>query len=177
MGENQRVRLTKKLLQDSLINLMGEKNIYKISIKEICENAGINRSTFYKHYNTEFDLLKDIENDCLDTIEKCIKTDNAEETMIRLLNYVIENIEVFHMFLDDTPGNEFYERLITLAFEKLSYDRRLNASKAKGEQEYLHTFILFGALATIKKWINKSRRETPEELNRILMTILDKMMD
>ena len=48
MKDNQRVRLTKRLLQDSLIELMKTKTIYKISIKEICELAEVNRSTFYK---------------------------------------------------------------------------------------------------------------------------------
>jgi AcrR family transcriptional regulator len=65
MKENQRVRLTKKMLQDSLIWLLPNKSIHKISVREICDNAEINRSTFYKYYGSQYDLLKDMENEVL----------------------------------------------------------------------------------------------------------------
>ena len=50
-NENQRIKLTKRLLKESLLKLLTEKNIKKISVSELCQTAGINRSTFYNHYN------------------------------------------------------------------------------------------------------------------------------
>ena len=44
--ENQRVMLTKQLLKESLIYLMKKKEIQKVSVSELCHNAGINRVTF-----------------------------------------------------------------------------------------------------------------------------------
>ena len=55
--ENQRVKLTRQLLQNSLIELMQEKPIAKTTIKEICETADINRSTFYLYYADQYALL------------------------------------------------------------------------------------------------------------------------
>ena len=55
--ENQRVYLSKKLLENALINLLKQKSLYKISIRELCEVASINRSTFYKYFSSQFDLL------------------------------------------------------------------------------------------------------------------------
>ena len=62
MGEkqNQRVALTKRLLQESLLQLMKEKNIQNISVKELCEASGINRSTFYKHYVDKYALTESL---------------------------------------------------------------------------------------------------------------------
>ena len=55
---DQRVRLTRNLLKNALVQLMQEQHIAKISIRAICEVAGINRSTFYVHYTDQYDLLK-----------------------------------------------------------------------------------------------------------------------
>ena len=49
--ENQRVYLSKKLLENALISLLKQKSLYKISIRELCEVASINRSTFYKYFS------------------------------------------------------------------------------------------------------------------------------
>ena len=49
--DNQRVRLTKRLLRESLIKLLGKQTIYDITVSQLCEDAEINRSTFYKYYN------------------------------------------------------------------------------------------------------------------------------
>ena len=58
--ENQRIMLTKRLVQDALIILLRTTDISKISIRELCEKAGINRTTFYNHYGSQYDVLKDI---------------------------------------------------------------------------------------------------------------------
>jgi AcrR family transcriptional regulator len=60
---DRRVKYTKKVLKESLVEILEKKNIDKITIKEICEKADINRSTFYTHYYDQYDLLHQIENE------------------------------------------------------------------------------------------------------------------
>ena len=67
--ENQRIRLSKKMLKDSLIRLLREKNIQQITIQEICQEAQINRTTFYKYYGSQYELLDDIERDVFRELE------------------------------------------------------------------------------------------------------------
>ena len=47
---DRRVEMTKRLLKKSLIELLKNESIEKISIRNLCQNADVNRSTFYKHY-------------------------------------------------------------------------------------------------------------------------------
>ena len=61
--ENQRVALSKRMLKEGLIKLLNKKNISKISINELCEIAEINRTTFYRHYQTPHDVLLEVEYD------------------------------------------------------------------------------------------------------------------
>lgn len=59
--ENRRTQMTKRMLKDSLLELLEHQDIQKISIRALCELADINRSTFYKYYASQYDLLKDME--------------------------------------------------------------------------------------------------------------------
>ena len=58
---NQRTRLSKILLKNALMDLLGEKgSVAKISVRELCERADLNRSTFYAHYSEPKELLEQI---------------------------------------------------------------------------------------------------------------------
>lgn len=68
MKEDKRKRLSVELLKRALIELLLKKDISKISIKELCETAGINRSTFYTYYDTQYFLLEEIEDEVLNEL-------------------------------------------------------------------------------------------------------------
>ncbi len=71
---DRRVRYTKMVIKQSFIKLLKQKSISKISIKEICEDADINRATFYSHYKNQYDLLKQIENETINDINQYLSS-------------------------------------------------------------------------------------------------------
>ena len=70
--ENQRIRLSKTLLKNALVHLLQKKPLNKISVLEICETAQINRTTFYKYYGSQTDLLNEIESDFLAQLDESL---------------------------------------------------------------------------------------------------------
>jgi AcrR family transcriptional regulator len=56
-SEDLRVRRTRQLIADALIDLTTEKGFAAVSVRDLCQRAGINRATFYRHYQDKFDLL------------------------------------------------------------------------------------------------------------------------
>lgn len=60
---NQRTKLTKQIIKQSFFALLKEKPISKITVTKICEESGINRTTFCKCYLDVWDLLNQIESD------------------------------------------------------------------------------------------------------------------
>lgn len=52
--------MTKRLIQDALVELLREKPLGKVSVSELCARADVNRTTFYKHYATQHDVLREI---------------------------------------------------------------------------------------------------------------------
>ena len=90
-----RIIKTQNLLYASLIKLMKDKSFEEIKVADICNEAYINRSTFYSHYNDKYELLVDfineLKNNLLSSLEKnehIVNTKDYYIEMIHLLFYI-----------------------------------------------------------------------------------------
>lgn len=86
--EDMRTKRTKKALKQAIIKLMMNESIEKISVTDICEEAEINRVTFYSHYKDKFDLLHELLSDITKTID-------AENKKYYLINKTGDQIRDF----------------------------------------------------------------------------------
>ena len=86
--ENQRIALTKKLLQEGLLRLLEVKTLDKISVTELCREAGINRATFYNHYDPPQGLLTEQEQQMKQEMELLVSKPSSKDDMIRQLEAI-----------------------------------------------------------------------------------------
>ena len=166
MEENQRVRITKKILRQSLISILELKSIHQISVRELCNKAEINRTTFYRHYAGPNDLLKDIERSVIDEIENCIPDNEYDslEKFTRMLQYYEENVSLIRLLLNNTTDPEFPLELINHRGIQDALKNSINKSRDENTIEYLYDFIYNGCISIVAKWLNKERREPPEQI-------------
>lgn len=181
MQENQRIRLTKQLLRESLIDLLTEKSIQRISVREICEKAQINRTTFYKYYGSPYDLLNDIENTVLGQIETYL---NEEENramddagrLTQIITFLDENLALCRLLVNSTVDSQFAERLLMLPrIQRLLGDQLIEGYRNE-EIEYMYQFVVNGGFSMIRTWINKSTREAPEKITALLLNSVGKIL-
>ena len=78
--ENQRVMLTRRLIREGLMELLKTESIHKISVRALCEGAGINRSTFYRYYGSQYDVLAEMEEQVLGDVGLCCSRRPAPRT-------------------------------------------------------------------------------------------------
>ncbi|MBD5129955.1 MAG: TetR/AcrR family transcriptional regulator [Ruminococcaceae bacterium] len=76
MSGDLRVVKTRRVIRNTLFELMGEKPLSKITISEICARAEINRKTFYRHYRAVGDVIEELENEILGEISAIMRTGN-----------------------------------------------------------------------------------------------------
>ena len=74
MKTDARVKYTRMVLKKALLELMQHKPVNKITVKEICERAELNRATFYAHYSDCFDLLESIEEELFGQFERSMQS-------------------------------------------------------------------------------------------------------
>lgn len=68
-----RVRYTQRVLKESFLSLLREKPVNKITVKEVCELAELNRATFYAHYSDCFALMESIERELLGAFRQSLR--------------------------------------------------------------------------------------------------------
>lgn len=85
--ENQRIRISKTMLKNGLLKLLKEKTLNQITVYELCQVSQINRTTFYKYYGSQEELLNEIETDFLKQLDDDLKhiiTKNADALQLHL---------------------------------------------------------------------------------------------
>jgi AcrR family transcriptional regulator len=160
-----RVRFTKAVLKDSLIRLMETKSILSISIKQICEAAGISRSTFYAHYKDQYDLLEQIEEETLVEFDKLLTKyepinimPNVREltAMIQdVLLYIASDVNSIRVFMSENGESSFQRKIIRFFTELMQryYLKSQNASLLDEKAlKYYSIFVRDGAIAIMQEW-------------------------
>ncbi|MBS7526886.1 TetR/AcrR family transcriptional regulator C-terminal domain-containing protein [Fusibacter paucivorans] len=184
--ENQRVRLTKRLLKDSLMAMLKTESIYAISIRELCENAGINRSTFYKHYGSQFEVLAEMEKEVLMGIEAELtdkknalkdRSSTSQDNLTRIIQFIDQNLELFKMLVNSNVDPEFPVKLLYLPIIKAQLENLMPENHAKVDPNYYYDFIVYGGYSILQRWINKEQREAPEEMARTMLQIFNNLID
>jgi AcrR family transcriptional regulator len=186
MKDNQRIRITKKMLRESLIAFLEKKSIQNISVRELCDNAEINRTTFYKYYGSQFDLLRDIETEFIGQIENCLAgehspplqmgpetpSDTSDLRLTQMLAFIEDNLALCRILLNNNVDPEFPEKLMNLPHIKAFIAEAARGQYDQSELEYLYGFIATGGQEIIKNWISKEQRESPEQLALFIQRII-----
>ena len=79
-----RKRYTQMVLKQSFLKLLKEKPVNRITVKEVCALAQLNRATFYAHYSDCFALMESIENELIDAFEKSLRYVNLFDVTMEL---------------------------------------------------------------------------------------------
>lgn len=169
--ENQRVMLTKTLLKNSLTELLKEKSIYKVSIRELCEKAEINRSTFYKYYDSQFDLLTEMEDDIISLVVKSLPGSVAKDdhSLCVVLQYLEDNLELSRLLINNNIDPQFPEKIFGLPQVRRLVTSTLGNKYTESEYEYVSNFLTYGAYQIIRIWINKDDREPTDEIVSLII--------
>ncbi len=175
---DRRVKYTTLLLKESLIKLMKNYSISKISVKMLCEDADINRSTFYAHYNDQFDLLRQLEQEVITEFENYIDmhtmTDPVDTVAIlkQLLEYAAKNVDLFRVLLSENGDSEFQRDILSLAQRQIISNLKSDQSLDPRTSEYLQRFIIAGALEILQKWIQDGTVESTQQMAELLSKLL-----
>lgn len=171
--EDRRVKMTKLFLKESLIDLLEEKSIFKITIKEICQRADVNRATFYAHYSDQHKLLESIEEEYIEKIlndmnQDKMNPDNAYPLVIDILLFIYDNKKMSRILLSDRGDLFFQKRIMGLV-----YDNILDQMKDIKAQDYdkaalISSFVISGCIGIIQKWFENDLKSTPEEVGKVI---------
>jgi len=175
---DRRVKYTKMVLQDSLVGLLKQKPITKISIKEICEAADINRSTFYAHYVDQYDLFNQIQQAFFNEINEYLRDYNIKEyeaeslqTMQRIFDYITENAELCKVMLGE-HGDIELQKQVMMIVQRQCMKEWQGVNQIDGEMmEYLYLFATNGSIGIVQQWLQSGMKKSTREMAELVIKL------
>lgn len=171
-------------MNEALISLLKIKDLEYITIKEICEKAGVNRSTFYLHYETVTDLVNETVKTVNERFLLCFKDsdkfegeiqdtnlDNLilikKDNLLPYLRFVCENKDVYRVAFRNSnkmQTNIRYGHVKRYIIEPIL--KRFGIPNAYWK--YYIAYYIEGTMAIIKEWLNNDCQDSIETIAAVI---------
>lgn len=192
MNKNEsKYQSTAILFDEALITLLETKDIDYITIKEICNKAGVNRSTFYLHYEN----ISDLSNECMEYINKKFEKNfeqNAKnfidkindskledlfliksEFLTPYLNFIKENKNIFKASISNPDAMHATKRMSSLEnYVLIPIMKRYEIPEEK--IKYMLSFYIHGIIAIINEWLKNNCEDSVEIIENIIIECVRK---
>lgn len=175
---DRRVKYTKMVLKESFINLLEKKDISQISIKEICEDADINRATFYAHYSDQYDLLKKIEAELVDNINVHIAEFDCKSNELdavlqaeRIFAYLKENARLCKILIGERGDLGFQKQVMMLVYDLIISNLTNDNKISREDAEYVYSFTITGCVGLVQKWFDDDMKKSPRFMAEMVVRL------
>jgi AcrR family transcriptional regulator len=184
-AQSSRYLATAVRMDEAFLELLGEKDFPYVTVKEICARAGVNRSTFYLHYETIEDLLTETMTHVQQEFMGLFSVDSdkavqrlsscpiegldlvTDEYLRPYLTFVRDRKTLFRVAIDH-PGtlraDRTYDRMYHSVFETIL--RRLGVPEA--DRGYLMAFYIQGIMAVVTRWIEGDCSDPLERIASVI---------
>lgn len=179
-AQDLRYQKTKKLILDAMVRLLRHENFDQITVKKICQEAGISRGAFYAHYYDKYDLVEQFQ---MEIIQKGNRLFTASEAldvprlMMTMLHLLVDEGQLLALLISDHGSIEVQNKLKGIMREnaaKIILPLVTTEIAAGKEQKYILSFLSNAVFGVLQEWVNSGQQETPEELVRILAKVIPK---
>lgn len=183
---------TAEKMDRAFLELLEKKDSAYITVKEICEKAGVHRSTFYLHYETIGDLLEESKSYMNTQFLQCMRHDTqtfmeklrtcsleelyliTPEYLIPYLQYIREHGRLFRtaaenaevLRLDDAYA-QMFRHVFTPILERYGVP--------ESEHSYLLTFYIGGIMAVVDQWLKQDCADPVEQVVALIQKCIPKI--
>lgn len=177
--ENQRIALTRRLLQEGLLRLLSHEKLEDISVTALCKEAGINRATFYNHYSSPTALLEEMEAQLVSDLNAIAATPTSLDNLVSQLELYCsklkEHADLVRILVCYHADRDIGDIIINLA--EYYGKHRLDVNKTALDADSIHlvsTFLYSGCYLLIREWLIHKIDKTPREIAELISNIISK---
>lgn len=168
---DRRVRKTRQQLRAGLTQLMRQKPIKDITVRELAQLVDINRCTFYLHYRDIYDMVEQVEQEVFSEFETLVDAHTPNEIqnkplpmLLDLYTFFSDNADLCAALLGGNGDMSFVNKLIGLIRERV-LEYWLHEKRMDAEQfDYYFSFMASGCIGIIREWFQRGMKEPPAEM-------------
>ncbi|MBQ4382778.1 MAG: TetR/AcrR family transcriptional regulator [Oscillospiraceae bacterium] len=177
--DNRRVQYTKTALKKSLLVLLKEKPVDRITVKELCAGADLNRGTFYTYYSSPMELLEEIENDFYVDILLSVTAFRKADDIVSIFEEAVAALrqrrELSEALFGKNGDDAFLQKLVDVARETcLTHWRRLVPEAGETKLNMMYDFCSYGCMKVVREWLQAGAKEEPRVVAQFLTDICNR---
>lgn len=181
---DRRTRRTRQALYQGLIQLLEEKPVAEISVKELCQVCDLNRSTFYLHYASVQELLEAMEQEILEGLNEVLdKFDAAfmqspdpvprDAALAEAFQFLSDRSEFCQVILSRRSDPDFIDQVKAVVRSRcLNQWAQLLDRGQDARAEYFLSFVLSGSLGVVEQWTEDGMRQSPAQLAHLVNSFI-----
>lgn len=170
MQENRKIRYTKRALRESLVELLESKKISEITVKELCDQADINRTTFYSHYDDMDAFIEEVENEIVAAMPTTLGNDvDIKLFLKKQIAFTSENFSLINALAE---RGKLFDKLNDMSMIQWESSSKRD-EKQKEIFTVLSSFFTTGFYKTILLWMDKCRYISIDELVSMIASIFE----
>lgn len=172
---NRSVRNTKRKLRASLMKMVLRKPLRSITVKELTNDADVNRSTFYFHYQDVKAMVKEMEGEFFNDFAAALEAiDQKSHDSLLILARCLENhMDLCKIVLGSNGDMEFLEEMKNIIEEKISRIWKSAVPEMSDEDlQILDAFLIGGVVSTLQRWVREEPRTSAEALAAVLNRLI-----
>ena len=171
--EDRRARRSRKLLKESLLELMKRKTFSDISVRDVTDAADMNRATFYLHHSGTAELLQSVEEDLLAELQSLVDAHMQETFAVGsvapvfepVLDFAVEHRETCTILFASSEASGFFQAIQRLVHENGAPLVRTWFRPADPRlTDYLLNFLAWGFIGLLSEWFEKDMALPKAEL-------------
>lgn len=169
--------ITKQALANGLKTVMQQKSFDKITISDITKSCGLNRQTFYYHFQDKFELLNWIfYNEVIVILTDGLSFDNWQDNLYHML-HVMENDKSFYQnAIKQSFQDEFNEYLVSIStalfcniIDDLTKEEQMNEE----DKKFIAEFYSYGVVGLIIEWAKSGMKKTALQIITQITTLVN----
>lgn len=177
MQTDLRTRYTRQVITDAFLQLLRQKPVERITVKEVCALAQINRSTFYRQYKDCFDLMEQLEQRGLELLEELLQATQAQgtaATMTSLLCALRDNDSLLGIMARQNQDERFLYAMVGRCFRYMN-TRQENMAIAANEtqQNMRNAFLAAGVGGIIQYWLRSGMQTEPGQVAAVIAALCE----
>ena len=172
---NQRTRLTKALLRQAMLRQLETKGVDRVTVVGLCQDAGINRSTFYRYYSAPGDVVQDLQQSILEDIRQIMARidPGSEVTYLRqmdaVFDYLYQNRRSIRLLLSSM---DFGLQLLESTMQTAGLMKRQALRMDETDRQMAATMLLHGGYSLVRQWLMAEEPMPPLEFSQRMRTVL-----
>ena len=172
-----RIVKSKESLMSALISLMGKKKLEDLTISEICQEADVNRNTFYSHYSSVRELFEEMNGKYMEALFASAKVfdepnDSTIKNLVNVLDKMKEKGNLTKIIFSESNSIKHLNTLLQILFPTSIID---NLKIENLSLDECHAFLIGGITSLILRWIENDFQESPKNFGRKIFNFIEEI--